>query len=126
MNDDTGPVKGPTPTPQVGEFGYSTYTGAPYEDNPTPLPDPGPVIPLVHDVRPEELQASPSLTLCVLGTDFEDLAVVKAGVLALDTTFVSSVQLSADGAALAAGEKVLTVTNPSGGVSNPVTLTITA
>jgi hypothetical protein len=117
-----------TPTAVVPD-GYSSYTGAPYEDNPVLLPDPPPDYPVITRLSPTSVAVGAApLTLYAVGANFVDPAVlVFNGGDEISTTWpegMVSTGLQPD-TATAPVTVPVHVRNPDGLVSNTVMFTFT-
>ena len=97
-------------------------------DAPPPPPPPPAAAPALNSLSPSTAVAGgPAFTLTVNGTNFVSGATVRWNGTARSTTFVSATQLRAAITAAdiaAAGTAQVTVVNPGGTVSNPLTLTV--
>ncbi|MFN3372915.1 MAG: IPT/TIG domain-containing protein [Chloroflexus sp.] len=109
-----------TPGPGGGETSGLTFT--------IQSSNPSPTIPTITSVSPDSITVGTTdITLTINGNNFENGAVVRWNGTALATTFVSATQLTATLPAAqrsGAGIGNVTVVNPGGGESNPVTTTI--
>lgn len=117
--------------------GYSSYTGAPYDDNPTALPETeegggegeGGAAPTATSLNPATaVIGDPDVTLSVTGTGFVDGAVIVFNGGDETTTFVSETEVTTTvrpSTAVVAAAVPVSVRNPDSQVSGELSFTFT-
>jgi hypothetical protein len=125
VDPETGLI-GPGPMPSRAPLYVDASDFAPHpSDAPDEETPPPPLDPHIDSLDPATAVVGVEVTVRVLGSNFDEGAVVEADQAALPTVRVSDTELTVTGTPLVDGESVITVRNGNDEESNGVTFTVT-